>query len=318
MRRLGKFWFGGALVLGLSAPLAFQAQGPVNLPQRQKEALEAGAPRVDLRIETKEVLIPVAVNDEWGRPVAGLEAEHFRIFDNKEPQIITSFLMDESPVALGLVFDTSGSMGSVLPQARRAASLFLATANPGDQFLMVEFDSRPQVTVPLTEDLAHLRYELTFTRSRGSTALIDAVYMAMNEIKKSDRSRKALIVVSDGGDNNSRYTLGELRNLLQESQVLIYSVGVFGDSAFQDPGGPGLLRRIAEETGGRLFTAGGGLVDIADKISIDLRNRYVIGYRPTNAARDGKYHRVEVELKPPRGLPKLRAYWRRGYYAPTE
>ena len=302
----------------LAVPFAFRAQGPVNIQPRQKATKQDDTPRADLRVETKEVLIPVAVNDEWGRPVAGLEAKHFRIFDDKEQQRISSFLMDDSPVALGLVFDTSDSMSHVLPQAKRAAALFLATANPGDEFMMVEFDSTPRLSVPLTDDLSHLRYELTFTKSKGSTALIDAVYMAMNEIKKSERTRKALIVVSDGGDNNSRYTASELKNLLQESQVLIYSVGVFAYDAFQDPGGPGLLRRIAEETGGRLFTSGSGLVDIAQKISIDLRNRYVLGYHPTNTARDGKYHKVEVDLKPPRGLPKLRAYWRRGYYASTE
>jgi VWFA-related protein len=306
------------LALTLGAAAVVSPQAPVTIEPRQKSGAPSDTPRADLRVDTNEVLIPVAVNDEWGRPVAGLDPEHFRVFDDKEPQAISSFLMDNSPVALGLVFDTSGSMSRTLPQARRAATMFLTTANPGDQFMMVEFDSRPRLTVPLTDDLAHLRYELTFTQSKGSTALIDAVYMAMTEIKKSDRSRKALIVVSDGGDNNSRYSAGELKDLLQESQVLIYSVGVFSGDVYQDPGGPGLLRRIAEETGGRLFTAGGGLVDIAQKISIDLRNRYVLGYRPANPVRDGKYHRVEVELKPPRGLPKLKAYWRRGYYAPTD
>ena len=202
-------------------------------------------------------------------------------------------------------------MRAALGEARRAASYFLNTANPGDQFLMVEFASRPVLSVPLTNNLAHLRYELTFTESKGSTALIDAVYMAMNEIKKSDRTRKALIVVSDGDDNNSRYTGSELKNLLKESQVLIYSVGI---GLLRNP----VLKQIAEQTGGHLFRPDRGLADIAEKISVDLRNRYVLGYYPTNPARDGKYHKVEVELKPPRGLPKLKAYWRQGYYAPNE
>jgi len=265
-------------------------------------------------VDTNLVLIPVSVNDPRGRPVTGLEAQNFRIADNKEPQTITSFSMEDEPVALGLVFDTSDSMKGNLAGARRAAALFVATANPGDQFLLVEFDSKPRMTVPLTEDLAHIKYELTFTQSRGSTAMIDAVYMAMHEIKKSPKQRKALILVSDGDDNNSRYSAGELRTVLQESEVLVYSVGMFGG----DAANPGLMRGIAEETGGRMFVANSGLPNIAATISLDLRNRYVLGYVPTNAARDGLYHKVELELIPPKGLPKLRSYWRRGYYAPPE
>ncbi|MEP7352357.1 MAG: VWA domain-containing protein [Acidobacteriota bacterium] len=295
------------------------SQPKVTIEPRQKGPPSDGSRpenRVDLRVDTNVVLIPVAVNDVLlGRPVAGLEKQHFKITDNKIPQKISSFAMDDAPVALGLVFDTSSSMSSALAAARRAAALFVATANPGDQFLLVEFDSAPRLTVPLTEDLAHIKYEMTFTQSRGATALVDGVYMAMSEIKKSPLQRKALILVSDGGDNNSRYTVSELRTVLQESDVLIYSVSLVGDPAESNPG---LLRLISEQTGGRMFVANSGLQDIASKISVDLRNRYLIGYVPNNYARDGKYHKVEVELNPPKGLPKLKAYWRKGYYAPTD
>ncbi|MEO5924336.1 MAG: VWA domain-containing protein [Bryobacteraceae bacterium] len=299
------------------AAVVLLAQGPgVVIESRQKAKAEDKLSRPDVRIDTSLVLIPVSVSDPLGRPVAGLEKKHFRILDNKEPQTIQTFSMDDGPVALGLVFDTSSSMSRNLAAARRAAALFVAMGNPGDQFLLVEFDSTPRLTVPLTDDLAHIRYELTFNQSRGSTAMIDGVYMAMNEIKKSKAERKALILVSDGDDNSSRYSNGELKTVLQESEVLIYSVGMFGG----DPSAtnPGLMRGISEETGGRMFVANSGLPDIAAKISIDLRNRYLIGYTPTNSARDGIYHKVEVEMSPPRGLGKLKWYWRRGYYAPTE
>lgn len=291
------------------------AQEPIiGIQPRQKSLPVEELRRPDLRADTSLVLIPVSVSDPRGRPVAGLTAENFRITDNKVPQTITSFSMEDEPVALGLVFDTSDSMRNSLAQARRAAALFVATANPGDQFLLVEFDSKPRMTVPLTDDLAHIRYELTFTQSRGSTAMIDAVYMAMHEIKKSPRQRKALILVSDGDDNNSRYSVGELRSVLQESEVLVYAVGMFGGEAAN----PGLMRAIAEETGGRMFVANSGLPNIAAAISLDLRNRYVLGYVPTDRARNGLYHKVDVELLPPKGLPKLRAHWRRGYFAPSE
>lgn len=298
------------------AAVAMLAQGPqVSIDSRQKAKTDDAA-RPDVRIDSSLVLIPVSVSDQLGRPVAGLEKKHFRIIDNKEPQSIATFSMDDGPVALGLVFDTSSSMSRNLAAARRAAALFVGMANPGDQFLLVEFDSTPRMTVPLTEDLAHIKYELTFNQSRGQTAMIDGVYMAMNEIKKSKAERKALILVSDGDDNNSRYSPGELKTVLQESEVLIYSVGMFGDDPTMT--NPGLMRGISEETGGRMFVANSGLPDIAAKISIDLRNRYLIGYNPTNPARDGLYHKVEVEMTPPRGLGKLKWYWRRGYYAPTE
>jgi Ca-activated chloride channel homolog len=296
-----------------AAVITMSAQAP-RIDSRAKAVDPALTTRPDLRIDASTVLIPVSVSDSLGRPVAGLEKKHFRIRDNKEPQTIESFTMDDGPVALGLVFDTSSSMGRNLAAARRAAALFVGMANPGDQFLLVEFDSKPRMTVPLTDDLAHIKYELTFNQSRGSTAMIDGVYMAMNEIKKSKAERKALILVSDGDDNNSRYSPGELRTVLQESEVLIYSVGMFGGDAVN----PQLMRGIAEETGGRLFVNNNGLPDIAAKISVDLRNRYIMGYRPTNPARDGLYHKVEVDLVPPRGLGKLKWYWRRGYYAPTE
>ncbi len=304
----------GLLLLPLVFPLSNNAQN-ARIDPRTKGNPQVDQERPDIRVDTNLVLIPVSVSDPLGRPVAGLEKKHFRIFDNKIEQTISTFSMDDGPVALGLVFDTSGSMASNISAARRAAALFVGMANPGDQFLLVEFDSAPHMTVPLTEDLAHIKYELTFNKAGGSTALIDGVYMALHEIKKSKNQRKALIVVSDGGENNSRYSPGELRTMMQESEVLIYTVGLFGDYT-QD--NPALMRGIAEDTGGRLFINNGGLPDIAAKISVDLRNRYVVGYVPTNNARDGLYHKVDVDIKPPKGLPKLKTHWRRGYYAPAE
>jgi VWFA-related protein len=304
-----------AVLIGALVPVAFRAQTPSIQPRAKDKQEEPRRP--DVRVDTNLVLIPVSVSDPLGRPVSGLEKKHFRVKDNGVPQTISTFAMEDGPVALGLVFDTSSSMSPNLSAARRAAALFVSMANPGDQFLLVEFDTTPRLTVPLTSDLAHIRYELTFNQSRGATALIDGVYMAMNEIKKSKAERKALILVSDGDDNSSRYSAGELRTILQESSVLVYSVGMF---AGRDPSttNPGLMRAIAEETGGRMFVANSGLPDIAAKISVDLRNRYVLGYVPTNASRDGLFHKVDVEVVPPRGLPRLKWHWRRGYYAPLD
>jgi len=170
------------------------------------------------------------------------------------------------------------------------------------------------------EERSSIENQLTFSRSHGSTALLDAVYLALHEMKKSKKNKKALLLITDGGDNHSRYSEREVTNLVRESDTLIYSIGVFGGgSSAEEVSGPGLLRHISEQTGGRLFVANAvELPDMANKIGIELRNRYILGYAPKNPQRDGKYHKITVKVVPPRGLPKLQAHWRQGYTAPVE
>jgi Ca-activated chloride channel homolog len=282
-----------------------------------KKTDEGTAPT--LRVDTSLVLVPVTVADRLNRPVTGLEKENFRVFDNSVEQAITQFAMEDSPVAVGLVFDTSGSMGDKLRRSRMAASEFFRISNPEDEFFLVEFDDRPRLEVELTHDTGRIESQLTFSRSKGSTALLDAIYLALHEMKKSKMNKKALLIISDGGDNHSRYTPAEVNKLVRESDVLIYGIGVFGGgTTVEEYGGPGLLGKISEQTGGRLFEAVAlELPDIARKIGIDLRNRYIIGFSPANQQRDGQYHRVTVKVVPPRGLPALKAHWRQGYFAPS-
>ena len=301
----------------LCLPIVFQAQ--VSIPSREKATAKStdDFPRADLRIDRTEVLVPVSVNDTYNRPVTGLDRENFRVFDDKVEQVITSFSMEDEPVAVGLVFDTSGSMSGAEREERLAATEFFKTANPEDEFALVTFDSSPKLAVSLTPDPGKITYQLLFTKTRGSTALLDAVFMGLHEIKKSKKKRKALVVISDGGENSSRYTSTEIKNVVKESDVLIYSIGVFADTNYTDAGG--VLNSISEQTGGRMFkTQGMRLSDIAQKISIDLRNRYLLGYVPTNTERNGRYHLVEVKIVAPKGLPPVKAHWRTGYYAPTE
>lgn len=313
MRLLPVIVLAGGLALCL--PLVFQAQ--VSIPSREKAKAADDFPRADLRIDRTEVLVPVAVNDTYNRPVAGLDKENFRVFDDKVEQVITSFSMEDEPVAVGLVFDTSGSMSGAEREERMAATEFFKTANPEDEFALVEFDSSPRLVVPVTPDPGKITYRLLFTKTKGSTALLDAVFLGLHEIKKSSKKRKALVVISDGGENSSRYTSTEIKNVVKESDVLIYSIGVFADPLYTDAGG--VLNSISEQTGGRMFrTQGMRLSDIAQKISIDLRNRYLLGYVPSNRERNGRYHLVEVKIVPPKGLPPVKAHWRTGYYAPAE
>jgi Ca-activated chloride channel family protein len=317
MRRLAGAAVG--LAMWLAGTLAGQQ---VKIEPRPKAAPKQEAPgRVpNIRVDTTLILVPVTVNDPLNRPVSGLERENFRVFEDKVPQPITQFAMDDDPVAVCLVFDTSGSMGEKLQRSRAAAMEFFRIANPEDEFCLVEFDNSPRLRVPLTSDTGTIENELIFSKSKGSTALLDAVYLALHEMKRSKKNKKALLIISDGGDNHSRYSQKEVTNVVRESDVLIYSIGVFGGGTTpEEYGGAGLLGKISEQTGGRLFEANAvELPDIAKKIGIELRNRYILGYSPQNQVRDGKYHRITVQVVAPRGLPKLSAHWRLGYNAPIE
>jgi len=309
----------GIAGLIMATSLALLAYGQVSgRPRSKRGSAEPAMPSANLRVDTNLVLVPVTVNDELNHPITGLEKENFQIYDENRPQTITSFSTEDEPIALGFVFDTSGSMRNALAGGRRAAAEFLKLANPEDEFFLVEFDTAPRLAIPLTSDTGTIRTEILMTKSGGSTALIDALYLAIHEIQKSKKSKKALVLISDGGENNSRYTGTEIKNVVQESDVLIYTVpgGYQGADEWY---GLGLMNRIAEMTGAHMYQAGAAdLRDIAEKIAIELRNRYVLGYSPHDPVRDGRYHRIMVKLNPPRGLPKLRAHWRLGYNAPSD
>jgi len=314
-------WIAG---LSLLVPLSL-AQVAITPRLATKVPLDVRLPSANLRIDANLVLVPVSVCDSMNRPVTGLEREHFKVFDDKIEQPVTHFAMEDEPLAVGLVFDTSGSMGSKLRKSRMAASAFFKTANPEDEFFLVEFNDQPKLVVPLTRDYEEIENQLAFAPSRGRTAMMDAILLAMHEMRKSTKTRKALLIISDGGDNCSRYTEAEVRNRVRESDVLIYALGIFepygtrGRSP-EELGGPELLSDIAQLTGGRHLPVEdlSELPDIAAKIGIELRNRYVLGYSVPNQPRDGRYHHVQVKLTPPHGLPSLKAFWRLGYYAPAQ
>lgn len=282
-------------------------------------------PRSNIRVDTTLVLIPVTVTDPLNRFVTGLEKENFRIFEDKTEQTLVQFSSEDAPLSVGLVFDCSGSMGNKLEKSRQAVAQFMKTANPEDEFFLIEFNDRPVLATRFTHSVEEIQNKLTFTQSKGKTALLDGIYMALFEMKKAKNPRKALLVISDGGDNNSRYTESEIKNLVREADVQIYGIGIYEPASSrgrtaEELAGPGLLSEIAEQTGGRQFPVENlnELPDIAAKIGIELRNQYILGYSPANQERDGKYRRVQVKLVQPRGLPPLRAFWRTGYYAPTQ
>src|ERR1700678_818503 len=252
-----------APTLGLVTMLtAALAQTPVDIKPRIKGPVAPAAEtsidrKANIRVDTTLVLIPVAVTDPMMRFVTGLDKENFKVYEDKVEQVITQFSSEDAPLSVGIVFDTSGSMGSKLFKSRQAVTQFMKTANPEDEFFLVCFNDRPELLVSLTPDTEEIQNRLTFTQAKGRTALLDGVYMAMNHLKKAKNPRKALLIISDGGDNSSRYTESEVTNSVREADVQIYSIGIFEQAASrgrtaEEMGGPGLLQEISEQTGGRL------------------------------------------------------------------
>jgi VWFA-related protein len=294
-------------------------------PTGNKEAETVPDRRGRIRIDTTLVAVNVTVTDPLNRFVTGLEKQHFRLFEDKVEQQITQFSSEDAPLSVGIVFDTSGSMGSKLQKSREAVAQFFKTANPEDEFFLIEFNDRPQLVAPFTTNTDEIQNQLTFTQSKGRTALLDGIYMAMSQMHKAHNPRKAILIISDGGDNSSRYTESEIKNAVREADVQVYAIGIFEPVASrgrtaEELAGPGLLTELAEQTGGRHFPVENlsELPDIAAKIGIELRNQYVLYYTPKNQERDGKYRHVNVKLVQPRGLPPLKAFYRLGYYAPTQ
>jgi VWFA-related protein len=299
-----------------------EAASPVAIESRARNPKQT-AVQANLRVDTSLVLIPLAVTDRANHPVLGLQKSDFRVFDRNQEQQVLNLSFQDAPLAVGLVFDTSGSMAHKIPKARAAVAEFLKTANPEDEFFLVEFDNTVRLTQPLTSDTAEIQARLATAAANGQTALLDAIGLALSEMKRSHNPRKALVIVSDGGDNRSRYTEAEIRDLLRESEVSIYAMGIFDMGTLllspEEIEGPGLLDGLAERSGGRLWAVSDlrDLPAIAARIGAELHSSYVLGYAPANLQPDGKYHRVKVTVAGRNGLP-LHVDWRPGYRAPEQ
>ncbi len=300
-----------------------RVKGKAPAAAETETATDRGA---NIRVDTNLVLIPVSVTDPLGKFVTGLDKDNFALAEDKIPQVIQTFSSDDAPMSIGLVFDTSGSMGAKLQVSRLAVSEFVKTANPVDEFFVIQFNDHPQMLVPFTTDTGLVQNKLMFVQSKGRTALLDGVYMAMNEMRRRAKNpRKAILIISDGGDNSSRYTPREVKDAVREADVQIYGLGVFErmENRGRTPeelAGPDLLHELASLTAGTSFVLDDPrqMPDVAMKIAVELRNEYVLGYTSTNKVRDGKYRRVQVKMAKVKGLPKLTATFRTGYYAPAQ
>ena len=263
----------------------------------------------------------VTVTDTYGRYVSGLGKGAFTILDEKKPQEITYFSDDDSPVSVGVIFDVSGSMGGdKIKRARDALSKFIQTSHNMDEYFLIAFKSRAQLLLDKTRDGNQVLDKLTFVQTRNNTALYDACYLGVEKVQRGAHPKRALLLISDGQDNNSRYTFGELRRLLKESDVTLYGIGILsGSDAGSSMGmeGQGILDELASVSGGKAFfpRSNAEMDDIFEQIALELRHQYSIGYKPVNFTNDGRWHKIKVKVTPPRGLPRLFVRSKEGYYA---
>jgi len=304
----------------LTLPLAV-AQNPTVGPTHTENSqrIEKGK---SLHAETDIALVNVSITDPYGRLVTGLEQDNFRVFEDNVEQEIVRFSSEDVPISIGVIFDMSASMSDKIEKSRLAAVQFFRTANPQDEFLLVNFNDRAQLANSFTASVEELQSHLMFTAAKGETALLDGIYLGLSEMKGAHNAKKALLIISDGGDNHSRYSEEDIRKYAKEADIQIYAIGLYepggGGPTPEEKNGPGLLAELTLLTGGRTFEVGSlkDLPDIATKISLELRNQYVVGYHPSNHAHDGKWRKTKIKLRPPKGLPPLTVYAKNGYYAP--
>lgn len=275
-----------------------------------------------LRSNVDLVLVDVTVLDRASRAVTGLGPTNFQVLDDKSPQVVRYLANVDEPISLVVVLDASASMTRKLKEERKAFTELVNTSNPQDEFGLVVVSDKPQVALHLDDSISEIQAVVDALHTEGATALWDGMYLGIQELKKAHYQRRAMVVISDGGDNHSRYTESELKSLLEEADVEMYAIGIFDSfvHTFEEKLGPSQLDELASVTGGRLFS----LRDVRDlsraatQISHELRNQYVLGYYPSNRQRDGKWRKLKVQLAGSASQSSFRLYAKKGYYAPTE
>ena len=280
------------------------------------------AQKPDVVTKTELVLVSTTVTDPYNRLVTGLEKENFQVLEDGVEQEVLKFSSEDVPVSIGVIFDMSGSMADKVNKARQSAIQFLRTSNPQDEFMLVSFNEHAELTSRFTSNVEDLQTRMMNTVARGRTALLDAVYLGLSQMRGARNAKKALLIISDGGDNHSRYNEHDIRNFVKEADVQVYAMGIFDNPGYyktdEEREGPSLLAELCDLTGGRVFKVESldELPDIATKIGMELRNQYVLGYAPSNKITDGRWRKIKVKVHPPRGLPPLTVYSRTGYFGP--
>jgi Ca-activated chloride channel homolog len=281
-------------------------------------------PGKTIRTDVDLALVNVTVTDPYNRLVTGLDPDNFRVYEDNVEQEIVTFSSEDVPISIGVIFDFSGSMANKVDKAREAALEFFKTANPQDEFFLVSFNERAELTSTFTNSVEDLQTRMMMTSPKGRTALLDAIYLGLSQMRGAHNAKRALLILSDGGDNHSRYNENDIKRLVREADTQLYAIGIYDPLGYrnrtpEELNGPSLLAEITELTGGRVFAVEhlNDLPDIASKIGMELRNQYVLGYRPSNHTHDARWRKIKIKLRPPKGLPPLSVYAKTGYYAPA-
>ena len=276
-----------------------------------------------IRTSTDLVMVPVTITDNMNRPVTGLDRDNFQLFENKQPQEIKNFSSEDSPVSIGIIMDVSGSMADKMERARDAVHQFCEASNPQDEFFMISFSDAPRLAADFTNRPEEIENALLGAQPKGRTSLLDAIYMGIHKMKDARYSRRALLVISDGGDNHSRYSERDVKNAVKEADIMIYAVGTYDRYAttLEESLGPELLQNVAGLTGGQAYTLSNvaEMPQVTHAIGIRLRHQYMLAYRPQTRSHDGKWHKIKVKLLLPKKWSSfLRVSARTGYYAGAE
>ncbi len=276
-----------------------------------------------LMVDVDLVVVNATVTDPLNRYVTSLQREHFRLYEDRVEQDIQYFSAEDVALSLGIIFDISGSMKDKASVARDAAATFLRTGSPDDEYFLVAFNSSAEVLQEFTTDISRLQNHLIFARTSGMTALYDAVYLGLETLGQGINTKKALLMITDGEDNHSRYTFSNVREYVKESDVQIYAIGIvdaYGSQLGLGRAGRSNINELAETTGGRAFFPNSvyELEDITTKIAVELKNQYVLGYTSSNENADGEWRDVQVRIERVPGLPRLTVRARQGYYGPIQ
>jgi Ca-activated chloride channel family protein len=323
-------------LLAVVVTLATSTYGAAQLGMNEVHVLPRAMPgstaatQQVLRANVDLVLVNVTVLDHAGRAVTGLEPTNFAVLDDKNPQIVRYLSNVDEPISLLVVLDASASMAAKIQEARKAFTELINTSNPQDDFGLIVVSDKPRVALHFDDSASEIQAAVDALQPDGYTALWDGLYLGIKELKNSRYQelknsryqRKAMVVISDGGDNHSRYTESELRSLLKEADVEVYAIGMFDRYAtrLEERKGPLQLDEVTSVTGGRVFSVHDSveLFRAVTQISHELRNQYVLGYYPSNRSRDGKWRRLKVRLTGSASQASFRLYAKKGYYAPTE
>lgn len=257
-------------------------------------------------IKTNMVSVTVTVSDRNRRFVTGLTKDDFEVYDDNIKQEIALFATQDSPLTLGIVYDVSGSMNPLSTQSFHALKGLFDYSHPDDEYFVVSFSSQAKLIQDFTSVPENILNKAIFIKPKGSTALFDAIYLALEKVKDGRHEKKALLIISDGEENSSRYSFGELRKALRETDAQIYAIGL---------GQGGALPRLTETSGGLTFfpMEYGEVGDIYTRIALMLRNQYVIGFYPTDESETSRWHKLRIRVKVPKPLGKMTVFYRDGY-----